>query len=154
MSVMRKTILMTVAFLLFYVPGFASIPNDEASIAGLTVGETGDYVKKLYGEPNKVYEDGDFRTFHFHALYVTVGKDNLITRITSHSSSYQNTPAGINFGTPIKELKKVYGKPDQFAFGINGCSYLYSSEDGKKYIEFTYEADGHMREVRVGKRDV
>jgi len=147
----RKTFNIAAVMMLVATQAFASVPEDEISIAGLTVGETADYAKKLYGEPSQVYKEGDFNTLHFHALYVTVNKDNIITRITAHSSSYQGTPAGISFGTSIEKIKDVYGEPDNFAAGINGISYLYCGENGEKYIEFTYD-DNHMKEIKVCKR--
>lgn len=98
----------------------ASIPRSEISLGGITVNQSPDFMKKIYGEPN---HEEPFPEYGIHATYgkgVKIDYNNLsnefvnkyIMNIDVTANNGWKTPAGIGVGDNISKALNLYGEPD------------------------------------------
>ena len=140
---------LTAACILMGTTAFASIPDSELSLGGITVGSSADYVKSLYGEPDKdsgvrpgpegnyyEYLYGSSLRIHFDA------NNNTIVSIFVTANNGFSTPAGITVGMDADVLTQLYGEPFKNDRGV--ISY---HEDGKWLVFVT--RNGKIVEIKV-----
>ncbi len=128
---------------------FASIPDSEFSLGGITVGSSADYVKSLYGEPDKDSgvrpgTDGNYYEYTYgSSLRIEFdANSNTVTGIFVMANNGFSTPAGITVGMDADVITQLYGTPFKNDRGI--ISY---HEDGK-WIVFTTR-NGKITEIKI-----
>lgn len=140
---------LTAACMLMGTTVFASIPDSEFSLGGITVGSSADYVKSLYGEPDKdsgvrIGPDGKYYEYIYRSsLRIEFDVNyNTITGVYVTANNGFSTPAGITVGMNADVITKLYGEPFKNDRGI-----LSYHEDGK-WIVFTTR-NGKITEIKI-----
>ena len=118
------------------------VPDSEASLGGITLGNKMTYVRSIYGE---LTEQRRAKTvLNENAILYRYGKgffilENLynytVEEILTNANNGISTPMGITVGLPKSTVDTVYGEGRLW----NGA-YLYLTDQGKR-IEIKYEAD-------------
>lgn len=141
---MKKVLVMALAFTSLTASVFAAIPRDQMHIGGLKTGMTMEQVAAVYGMPKKVQSDSkaargmyeiagglisgwiDSDTNTFNEYCINEGKMGA-ERITASWD--------IRLGMTIAEVERRLGKPD-FVDGRQVVSYYYQSvEHGASWRE-------------------
>lgn len=126
--------------------GFAAmvgkVPDSEASLGGITLGNTMSYVRSVYGEPT---EQRRAKTvLNENAIVYRYGKgfvilenlyDYRIEELFTNANNGIATPLGVTVGVPKSTVDTLYGEGRLW----NGV-YLYLTDQGKR-IEIKYEPD-------------
>lgn len=122
-----KKLLLGAIFAALAVPGVAgaTVPADEVSIAGLTLGEPLVAVAESYGMPDR--RDG--KTYVYDkGLRVEFAADVLVSA-KIESNIYQSTLSGVTVGTSVDALTAVYGRPDIKIKHDGNVIYIYTAGD-------------------------
>lgn len=119
-----------------------NVPDSEASLGGITLGNKMTYVRSIYGEPT---EQRRAKTvLNENAILYRYGKgffilENLynytVEEILTNANNGISTPMGVTVGVPKSTVDTLYGEGRLW----NGA-YLYLTDQGKR-IEIKYEAD-------------
>lgn len=140
---------LTMVCMIVGTTAFASIPDSEFSLGGITVGSSADYVKSLYGEPDKDSgvrpgPDGNYYEYTYgSSLRIEFNANsNTVTGIFVMANNGFSTPAGITVGMDADVITQLYGTPFKNDRGI--ISY---HEDGK-WIVFTTR-NGKITEIKI-----
>ena len=119
-----------------------NVPDSEASLGGITLGNKMTYVRSIYGE---LTEQRRAKTvLNENAILYRYGKgffilENLynytVEEILTNANNGISTPMGVTVGFPKSTVDTLYGEGRLW----NGA-YLYLTDQGKR-IEIKYEAD-------------
>jgi len=119
-----------------------NVPDSEASLGGITLGNKMTYVRSIYGE---LTEQRRAKTvLNENAILYRYGKgffilENLynytVEEILTNANNGISTPMGVTVGVPKSTVDTLYGEGRLW----NGA-YLYLTDQGKR-IEIKYEAD-------------
>ena len=119
-----------------------NVPDSEASLGGITLGNKMTYVRSIYGE---LTEQRRAKTvLNENAILYRYGKgffilENLynytVEEILTNANNGFSTPMGVTVGVPKSTVDTLYGEGRLW----NGA-YLYLTDQGKR-IEIKYEAD-------------
>lgn len=119
-----------------------NVPDSEASLGGITLGNKMTYVRSIYGE---LTEQRRAKTvLNENAILYRYGKgffilENLynytVEEILTNANNGISTPMGVTVGVPKSTVDTLYGEGRLW----NGAS-LYLTDQGKR-IEIKYEAD-------------
>ena len=119
-----------------------NVPDSEASLGGITLGNKMTYVRSIYGE---LTEQRRAKTvLNENAILYRYGKgffilENLYNytgeEILTNANNGISTPMGVTVGVPKSTVDTLYGEGRLW----NGA-YLYLTDQGKR-IEIKYEAD-------------
>ena len=119
-----------------------NVPDSEASLGGITLGNKMTYVRSIYGE---LTEQRRAKTvLNENAILYRYGKgffilENLynytVEEILTNANNGISTPMGVTVGVPKSTVDTLYGEGRLW----NGA-YLYLTDQGKR-IENKYEAD-------------
>ena len=99
------------------MPFYGGIPYEKVAIGGLQLGNTREYVKSIYGEPDsdetvenvlelvpvQVWKYGQSLMIHF--------ANGKIQRIVVSANNGLSTPDGLRVGMKEYDIKKIYGEP-------------------------------------------
>lgn len=90
------------------------------------------------GRPVVEYEYGDYLSLDF--------VDGLVRRVKVSERSTLASGKGVCIGTPVEELRRVYGEPSM----VYGEDYIYFSEEDPT-IGFAFEIKhGRVEEIKMG----
>ena len=140
---------LTATCMLMGTTAFASIPDSEFSLGCITVGSSADYVKSLYGEPDKdsgirIGPDGKYYEYIYgSSLRIEFDANyNTITGVYVTANNGFSTPAGITVGMNAHVITKLQCEPFK-----NDREILSYHEDGK-WIVFTTR-NGKITEIKI-----
>ena len=130
----------------------AAVSDSEISIGGISYGASADYVKSVYGEPDRVtrsngsviYDGPEQYYIYGNSFKVEIG-GNKVVHISTTANNGLGTPAGVTVGMDRKILDTLYGSPKNIMRDKNGyiTGYYYRSERDN-YIGLRFE-------IRSGK---
>ena len=146
---MKRYILLVGALLMLsFSTVCASIPDSEFSLGGITIGSSADYVKSLYGEPDRASNaqpgpDGSYYGYVYgSSLRIEFNADtNAVTGVIVTANNGFSTPAGITVGMDADVITQLYGEP----FRISGGIISYHEEG--KWLVFT-PRNGKITEIK------
>lgn len=137
------------------------MPESEFYIGGITVGQTFDYVEKIYGKPGKVEDEGFFQTYNYNDRFIVKGKLNNGYKVCSVAIYEKGltTPGGFTGEMPYEAVTKKYGAGHETKFKaegveakLKGCKdYTYFCNN--KQMVFLVDKKGVIKAVRVEDRD-
>ena len=105
---------------------FASVPDSEISLGGIYFGASMQYVKSIYGTPDK----------------------KVITVYVSENNGFA-TPAGVIVGMDYTVPQKSYGAPDN-----HGSSYLFYARESNPYEGLSFHLhEGIITAIAIGASD-
>ena len=125
---LRKYINVCIIGVLCMLPNrtFASVPDSEISLGGIYFGASMQYVKSIYGTPDK----------------------KVITVYVSENNGFA-TPAGVIVGMDYTVPQKLYGAPDN-----HGSSYLFSARESNPYEGLSFHLhEGIITAIAIGASD-
>ena len=134
---------------------FANLPLKEFAIGGIVPGSSINYVKSIYGEPDRI-DSSDRHLFlvYGNTFYISFNSSTkIIFSVESRGNNGIKTPSGLTVKDSIKKVKSVYGKP----FSESDMSLEYRSdvfiENGEKryyMLNFSIE-NGKIRMMSLHK---
>lgn len=149
----RIAALLAVACLMGSAVCSATVPEDELFVGGISCGTSVDYLRSVYGEPDKIevehhlgnrieeYEYGS--TLEFKIL------DDSVIRIDVSGRNGFATKAGVAVGMDASILKEKYGEPDR----IWGDEHIYRSASDPN-VGFSFEVENNkITEIECGLLD-
>lgn len=141
---MKKIVLLFTAFtlLIFSSVSYATIPPIQLALGGIYLGDSVDKVYSVYGNPRTKRNNGTIIEYDYgNGLLITFwdeaqSKDVVEIKVTEHNGFA--TPAGLEVGTHVDALYKLYGKAD-FHNARNVVHYLKycNTENQNQYLLFT-----------------
>ena len=126
--------------------GFAAmvgkVPDSEASLGGITLGNTMSYVRSVYGEPTepawgKDRLNQDAKSYRYGKGFFILERlyDNTVAELMTSANNGIATPMGITVGVPKSTVDQLYSG------GREGNGYTsYMTQNGA-LIRITYDRD-------------
>ena len=169
MKITRKLLTSTVLFLLLFtvmpissICSASSLPLSEISIGGIPYRASADYVKSIYGEPDRVTYPKGSVIYDGQMVYYLYGNSftveiggNQVMHIVTTANNGLGTPAGVTVGMDRKILDSLYGSPKNIIRDQNHniSSYYYRSEQSD-YIGVRFDIrNGKITAIRAGAFD-
>ena len=122
------------------IPAAASIPAEEMALGGISIGAAADYVKSVYGQPDKIsYSDGVLYYYYGDNFALRFMRGNLYRNrtpsaitVTVSGANGLSTPSGLSVGLSVDALAELYGESDNYeapAEANGWCDvYIYYSD--------------------------
>ena len=124
---------------------------DQAAIGGISVGVGTEYIKEIYGDPNKIRIDNelnaDSQTWYYGDTFQIDFVNGIATCIVTSGNNGLTTPAGVTVGMRKKEMTSKYGSPSTSDKYGNRAIYTYQAANGIKMLIVT--RDGIITEIRI-----
>lgn len=91
------------------------IGEDRAAIGGITIGSKVDYVRSIYGEPDKIIESLDGRAveWYYGETFQIRFVEERAVFVCSSANNGLNTPDNVGVGMKSRLVKKVFGRPSE-----------------------------------------
>lgn len=147
MVMLKKVCILTfVCCFAFSAMALAKISNSRIGLGGIAIGNTVDYVKQIYGEPQASKRNffGPYGEYaysidygdSFHLQYFE--SDGMIFIMYSNANNGIKTPDGITVGDKASILQRVYGTADIVQRSKNGeVHYWYLGDKNNKMVFHT-----------------
>ena len=124
---------------------------DQAAIGGISIGVSTEYIKEIYGDPNKIRIDNelnaDSQTWYYGDTFQIDFVNGIATCIVTSGNNGLTTPAGVTVGMRKKEMTSKYGSPSNSDKYGNRAIYTYQSANGIKMLIVT--RDDIIIEIRI-----
>ena len=121
-----------------------NVPDSEASLGGVTLGNSMSYVRSIYGAPTgqnrtKGHEKQDVMEYRYGKGFFI--RESLysytIDEIITNANNGISTPMGVTVGVPKSTVDRLYGQGH-----IWDGAYRYLTDRGKR-IQIQYGADAN-----------
>ena len=117
---------------------YGAAEADVRALYGAPLETESERSMRYAGRPVVEYEYGDHLSLDF--------VDGLVRRVKVSERSTLASGKGVCIGTPVEELRRVYGEPSM----VYGEDYIYFSEDDPT-IGFAFEIKhGRVEEIKMG----
>ena len=124
---------------------------DQAAIGGISVGVGTEYIKEIYGDPNKIRIDNELnensQTWYYGDTFQIDFVNGIATCIVTSGNNGLTTPAGVTVGMRKKEMTSKYGISSTSDKYGNRAIYTYQAANGIKMLIVT--RDGIITEIRI-----
>lgn len=105
----------------------ATVPDDELQVGGIAYGTSVEYLRSVYGEPDKIETENHFGNrideYEYGQSLEFKIVDDYVCRIEVSGNNGFATKAGVAVGMDASILKEKYGEPDR----IWGDDHIYRS---------------------------
>ena len=103
------------------------IAYNEATIGGIGIDYSEDYLLQVYGQPTSIEkETGYTKTYNYNGNFkVTITKSSGLVQYVVCTDPDLKTPSGFGVGTKMTDVVRVYGVPGRVK---NTIPYLYYAE--------------------------
>ena len=143
-----KILIFVLSLLLVSVTAYAnrnSISRADIAIGGISLGATENYVRSIYGEPDKISYDSNSRragpinrkTFRYGTSFFVVfdTDNNAVWEVKSTGNNGLKTPVGFTVGMNLSEVRKYYGQgrgdENHLAYNANWHNIMFTAKNGK-----------------------
>jgi hypothetical protein len=117
---------------------YGAAESDVRALYGAPLETESERSMRYAGRPVVEYEYGDHLSLDF--------VDGLVRRVKVSERSTLASGKGVCIGTPVEELRRVYGEPSM----VYGEDYIYFSEEDPT-IGFAFEIKhGRVEEIKMG----
>lgn len=117
---------------------YGAAEADVRALYGAPLETESERSMRYAGRPVVEYEYGDYLSLDF--------VDGLVRRVKVSERSTLASGKGVCIGTPVEELRRVYGEPSM----VYGEDYIYFSEEDPT-IGFAFEIKhGRVEEIKMG----
>ena len=117
---------------------YGAVEADVRALYGAPLETESERSMRYAGRPVVEYEYGDHLSLDF--------VDGLVRRVKVSERSTLASGKGVCIGTPVEELRRVYGEPSM----VYGEDYIYFSEEDPT-IGFAFEIKhGRVEEIKMG----
>jgi len=154
-------LLISVCCLAGFTICYANIANEELSLGGITLQSSTDYVRSVYGEPERIVKSnsrftGPMQTYYYGTSFRLMVKDGKVTQLDSTGNNGIKTPSGISVGMTRNDLETIYGKPNRVNRDSAGyISDYYYGSDSNYYTgaKFNFNGSGRISAISIGYFD-
>lgn len=147
---MRKIILATLLMIFLTAECFAAkaIDTDRAALGGITIDSKTDYVKSIYGDPDKtrLLDDGSVEWYYGDTFQIRFVDDRAVF-VCSSGNNGLNTPDDVGVGMKGRRAKKVFGRPHETLKFDKRKVYIYRGAGAWQMMFVLY--DGWITEIRL-----
>ena len=162
---MKKLTSFFLALLIVVVYGctmcYANIANEELSLGGITLESSSDYVRGIYGEPDRIVKSnsrftGPMQTYYYGTSFRLMMKNDKVEQLDSTGNNGIKTPSGICVGMTRSDLEATYGKPNKVNRNTAGyiSNYYYGSENNfYTGAQFRFDGSGRISSISIGYFD-
>lgn len=158
---MKNNLVAAVAVLIMFsvaicsaAPGrYDEIPKADIAIGGITLGAEESYVRKVYGNPDKITHTDDRRrpgpiktkTFTYGKTFIIVFNEetNKVWELKSIGNNGLKTPAGFTVGMKLSDVYNRYGP------GRTGDNSLFYTSNWWLNIMFKGDKNGKITEIHI-----
>ena len=125
---------------------------DQAAIGGISAGSSTEYIKGIYGEPNKIRindnsQDLNTETWYYGDTFQIDFVNGIASSVVSSGNNGLSTPDGIAVGMKKSKMTSKYGRPEHADKYGNRAIYTYQADNGSKML-FVIR-NGVISEIRV-----
>ena len=125
-----------------------SFNAEQAAIGGIAAGSSTDYIKGIYGEPNKIrIRENHSETWYYGDTFQIDFINGKVSSVVSSGNNGLATPAGITVGMKKSKMTSNYGSPQVTDKYGNRAIYTYQADNGVKMIFII--SNGIISEIRV-----
>lgn len=151
---MQKIFLFVLSFMLIFNISICSASkvfnSDKAAIGGISTGSSTDYIKSIYGDPNKIKvneSNPKAETWYYGDSFQIDFVDGIASSVISSGANGLSTPDGITVGMKKSKMTSKYGSPKQIDKYGKRAVCTYKTNDG---IEMTFIiTSGIISEIRI-----
>ena len=123
------------------------IDTDRAALGGITIGSKIDYVRSIYGDPNKVRELNGAVEWYYGDTFQINFVEGRATFVCSSGPNGLNTPDDVGVGMKARRATKVFGRPNEKLKFEKRQMYVYKGAgDWQMLIVIN---DGWITEIRL-----
>jgi len=152
----RKILLSTLFSLIMLVStALASVPESELSIGGIGIGNSGGYVRSVYGNPDEVKNYNWGAIWRYGSFKVILEKNKVIS-LESRGNNGLSTPAGVSVGMKMSNAYDLYGKADYQGSSQTelirhpaGCDYHYTYNSSNSMLLILYTKNDVIRAIEI-----
>ena len=140
----------------------ARLPDADYALGGIKLGDSADFVKSVYGEPEWVKRhegtpgSGDVPLWIYHygdSFVVGVNAETMhVVAIMTSMDNGIETPRGIHVGSTLTDLQRAYGSLPR-AVPANG-GYQYSFGWAQIKLVFYVDKKGRIYEISTDILDI
>ena len=133
------------------------VPREDIAIGGIYFGATENYVRSIYGNPDKVsYRAGnypepkDLIVWRYGETFEIIfdSEDDKVYKVKSTGKNGLKTPVDFCVGNNIFSVQKYYDGRCSFSKN-NGKYYLRIHSNGGIYMMFTATPDAEIKEISL-----
>ncbi|MBR1396198.1 MAG: hypothetical protein IJ563_01515 [Selenomonadaceae bacterium] len=134
-----------------------SIKVEQAAIGGIAVNSSAEYIKSIYGDPNKMRssviknstdnQSIQAETWYYGDTFQIDLVDGVAVSVVSSGNNGLATPDGITVGMKKRNMTSKYGKPSQLDKYDKRAIYTYKINDKLQMIFIT--RDNIIVEMRM-----
>lgn len=148
---MRKIMLAALLMMFLTADCFAAtkvIDTDRAALGGITLGSKTEYVKSIYGEPDKIRtRDDDSIEWYYGDSFQIRFVDNVAVFVCSTGNNGLNTPDDVGVGMKGRRAKKIFGRPHEKLKFDKRQVYIYNGAGAWRMMFVLY--DDWITEIRL-----
>ena len=126
------------------------LSSDSAAIGGITTGSSGEYVKSIYGDPNKIRVSENSQgvvTWYYGDTFQIDFTNGLASAVVSSGNNGLATPDGISVGMKKSKITSKYGRPQESDKYGTRAIYTYKTDNG---TNVTFIVNGDLiKEIRI-----
>ena len=153
---MKKNFLFVLFFTLIFNISICSaaknLSDNSFAIGGIFIGGSADYIKGIYGEPNKIIKnqnEQNAETWYYGETFVIYCVDGIANSIVSSGANGLATPEGISVGMKKRQMTSKYGRPNHSDKFGNRAIYTYQTNKNLKMIFIVL--NGMISEIRINQ---
>ena len=125
---------------------------EQAAIGGISVGSSTEYIRGIYGDPNKILVDedsinSDSQTWYYGDTFMIDFVNGIASCVVTSGNNGLTTPDGVTVGMKKKAMTSKYGSPKTTDKYGNRAIYTYQTTSGIGMV-FVIR-DGIISEIRV-----
>ena len=124
------------------------IDTDRAALGGIAIGSKVDYVRSIYGDPDKAkaLENGAVEWYYGDTFMIRFADERAVF-VCSSGNNGLNTPDNVGVGMKSKRARKVFGRPNEkFKFDKRQL-YVYNGAGDWQMVIVLY--DDWITEIRL-----
>lgn len=140
----------------------AQLSDEDYALGGITLGDSANFVKSTYGEPDRVNRHGGTPSsgdvpllIYYYGDSFVVGIEATTMQVVALATSMDNgieTPRGVHVGSTLNDLQRAYGILPKAVPANNG--YCYSFGWAQISLEFYVDRRGRIYKIATDVLDL
>ena len=124
------------------------IDTDRAALGGISIGSKIDYVRSIYGDPDKIRnsDDGAVEWYYGDTFQIRFVDDRAVL-VCSSGNNGLNTPDDVGVGMKSSRATKVFGRPNEKLKFDKRQMYVYKGAGDWQMMIIL--RDGWITEIRL-----
>lgn len=129
----------------------ASVPASEMSLGSISAGTSINYVRQVYGMPNRTEDMGGlYKDWYGDSVSVVYRRNgSSVMNITSSANNGFKTPSGLTVGQSKNDVVSICGSPDDTFNIADRKTFMYDSYDRTKIMRVVFDKKGKVAEISI-----